>query len=116
MALRGIEIEKGFAKAGVHYVTGSGADAFGTMPGISEHTEIKMLHNIGLTNRQALAAATNNFSIFWGWNDIGLIQEGRNADLLVLSANPVDNLENLKKIEIIILNCKRIDRNNLLKK
>lgn len=116
MAIRGIDIEKGFAKAGVHYVTGSGADAFGTMPGISEHTEIKMLHDIGLTNRQALAAATNNFSIFWGWNNIGLIQEGRNADLLVLSANPINDLENLKKIEIILLNGKRIDRNNLLKK
>ncbi len=115
-AMQEIAIEKGFAKAGVHYVTGSGADAFGTLPGISEHTEIKMLHDIGLTNRQALAAATNNFSIFWGWNDIGLIQEGRNADLLVLSANPIDDLENLKKIEIILLNGKLIDRNNLLKK
>ena len=115
-ALREIDVEKGFEKAGVHYITGIGADAFGTMPGISEHIEIKMLHCIGLTNRQALAAATNNFSIFWGWNDIGLIQEGRNADLLVLSANPIDDLENLKKIEIIILNGKRIDRNNLLKK
>ncbi len=115
-AMREIEIEKGFAKAGAHYVTGSGADAFGTMPGISEHTEIKMLHDIGLTNRQALAAATNNFSIFWGWNNIGLIETGRNADLLVLSANPLDDLENLKKIEIILLDGKRIDRNKLLKK
>ncbi|MDQ6609260.1 MAG: amidohydrolase family protein [Bacteroidota bacterium] len=115
-ALRELEIEKGFAKVGAHYVTGSGADAVGAMPGISEHIEIEMLHNIGLTNRQALAAATNNFSIFYRWKEIGLIEAGRNADVLVLSTNPTEDLENLKKIEIVFLNGKRINRLQLLKK
>jgi len=115
-AVREIEIEKGFAKAGAHYITGSGADAFGTMPGISEHIEIAMLHNIGLTNRQALAAATNNFSICCKWNDIGLVKEGRHADLLVLSANPLDDLRNLNKIEMIWLNGISLNREALLKK
>ena len=115
-AVREIEIEKGFAKAGAHYITGSGADAFGTMPGISEHIEITMLHNIGLTNRQALAAATNNFSIFCKWNDIGLVKEGRYADLLVLSADPLDDLKNLGKIDMVWLNGTLLNREALLKK
>ncbi|MEO5984004.1 MAG: amidohydrolase family protein [Ferruginibacter sp.] len=115
-ALRELEIEKGFVKWGAHYLTGSGADAFGTMPGISEHTEIELLHEIGLTRRQALAAATNNFSIFYGWKEIGLIEAGRNADLLVLSSNPIDNLKNLKKINMIWLSGKQINRSALLKK
>jgi len=115
-ALRQIDIEKGFVKFGVHYLTGSGADAFGAMPGISEHIEILMLNRIGLSPRQALAAATNNFSIFNGWKDIGLIEEGRNADLLVLSSNPLNNLESLKDIEMLWLGGKLIDRPALLKK
>jgi hypothetical protein len=115
-AVREIEIEKGFAKAGARYITGSGADAFGTMPGISEHIEITMLYNIGLTTRQALAAATNNFSIFCKWNDIGLVKEGRYADLLVLSANPLDDLKNLSKIEMVWLNGTFLNREALLKK
>ena len=115
-AIRQIDIEKGFARFGVHYLTGSGADAFGAMPGISEHIEILMLNRIGLSPRQALAAAINNFSIFNGWKDIGLIEDGRNADLLVLSANPLDNLENLKNIEMLWLGGELIDRNTLLKK
>jgi hypothetical protein len=106
--------EKAFIKAGDHYITGSGADAFGTLPGISEHTEIQMLHRNGLTNRQALAAATNNASVFNNWGNIGLIAPGRDADLLILSANPLDDLENLKKIEVLYLAGKQIDRKALL--
>jgi hypothetical protein len=115
-AMRQIDIEKGFVKFGAYYLTGSGADAFGALPGISEHIEILMLHQIGLSPRQALAAATNNFSIFNGWKDIGLIEEGRTADLLVLSANPLENLENLRNIEMVWLGGKLIDRTTLLKK
>lgn len=115
-ALRELAIEKGFARAGAHYVTGSGADAFGAMPGISEHIEIEMLHNIGLSNRQALAAATNNFAVFYGWKNIGQIEAGRNADMLVLSANPIADLENLKKIDMVWFSGKRINRSELLKR
>ncbi len=113
-AARQIEFEKAFIKAGVHYITGSGADAFGTLPGISEHIEIQMLHRYGLTNRQALAAATSNPSVFNHWPNIGSIQAGRDADLLVLSANPLDDLENLKGIDMLLLKGKLIDRQALL--
>ena len=113
-ALRQIEIEKAFIKKGVHYITGSGADAFGSLPGISELIEMEMLHSCGLSNREALAAATSNAALFNGWNHIGQIQTGKKADLLVLSANPVDDLENLRKIEMIWLNGKQVNRNALL--
>jgi hypothetical protein len=114
-ALRQIDFEKEFIKAGVYYITGSGADAFGALPGISEHIEIAMLHRYGLSNRQAIAAATNNPSVFNHWTNIGLIAAGRNADLLVLSANPLDDPENLKKIDMLWLNGRLINRAALLK-
>ena len=45
-----------------HYLAASGAAVMGTMPGISLHTELEMLVRIGLSPREALAAATNNYS------------------------------------------------------
>jgi hypothetical protein len=113
-AARQIEFEKAFISDSVHYITGSGADAFGTLPGISEHIEIQMMHRYGLTNRQALAAATNNPSLFNHWPNIGLIEAGRDADILVLTANPLDDLENLKKIEQLYLAGKSVDLKALL--
>ncbi|HEY5744802.1 MAG TPA: hypothetical protein VIU12_01890, partial [Chryseolinea sp.] len=62
-----VEIDKVFAKHGARYLTGTGTDAFGTLPGISLHNELTMLSHFGLTNRQALAAATHNFSLLWDW-------------------------------------------------
>lgn len=113
-ALRQIDFEKAFIKAGVHYITGSGADAFGSLPGISEHIEIAMMHQYGLTMRQAIAAATNNPSVFNHWANIGLITAGRDADILILAANPLDDLENLKKIDALYLGGELIDRKALL--
>ena len=52
-----------------HYLAASGASAFGTMPGISLHTELEMLVRLGLSPREAVAAATNNDSEQFHWND-----------------------------------------------
>jgi imidazolonepropionase-like amidohydrolase len=52
----------------------------------------------------------------WDWKQIGKIEVGRDAHILVLSANPLESLEHLKKIEMLILGGKRIEREQLLKK
>jgi predicted SpoU family rRNA methylase len=105
-----------FAHKGARYLTGSGATAFGTLPGVSLHTELEILSNAGLTNREVIAAATNNFSLLWDWKHLGKIEAGRQADLLILSANPLESLSNLKEIERVILRGKIIEREQLLRK
>jgi Amidohydrolase family len=105
-----------FAHKGAHFLTGSGATAFGTLPGISLHTELEILSHAGLTNREVIAAATNNFSLLWNWKHIGKIEAGREADLLVLSGNPLESLNHLKDIDILLLKGKIIEREQLLKK
>ena len=64
-----LRIEEGFRRAGARYLAGSGVDAFGTLPGISLHTELAMLERIGVPRRQALAAATSNPGAVFGWKE-----------------------------------------------
>jgi hypothetical protein len=105
-----------FAHRGARYLTGSGATAFGTLPGISLHTELEMLSHIGLNNRQVIAAATNNFALLWDWQHIGKVAPGREADLLVLSGNPLESLQALKQIDMLIVDGHIVDRDQLLRK
>ena len=97
-----------------HYLAASGASALGTMAGISLHTELELLVRLGLTPREALAAATNNYSIQFGWNELGQIAPGRRADILVLDADPAANIWNARRIAGIVMDGNVIDRDALL--
>jgi hypothetical protein len=97
-----------------HYLAASGAPAMGSMPGISEHIELEMLVRLGLSPREALAAATNNYSLQFGWNELGLIAPGRRADILVLDSNPTVNVWNTRRISTLIVDGNILDRDALL--
>ncbi|NOX46468.1 MAG: amidohydrolase family protein [Chlorobi bacterium] len=114
VGLQELKIETVYRNAGSHYLAGSATDVWGTMPGISLHNELGLLTRIGLSNREALAAATTNFNKAFGWKT-GKIEKGFEADILILDKNPLDKLENLKEIDVLINNGKVLDRNNLLK-
>lgn len=113
-AKRLLELDTHYRKAGAKFLAGSGADAFGTLPGISLHTELALLTRIGLTPRQALAAATGNVSELLGWSEVGQLKAGSNADLLVLDADPTQDVSHLKKIRMVLLNGEILDRERLL--
>jgi hypothetical protein len=97
-----------------HYLAASGADSLGAMPGISLHTELELLVRLGLSPREALAAATNNYALEFGWNELGLIATGRRADILVVDGDPTANIWNARRISAIILEGEPLDRNALL--
>ncbi len=97
-----------------HYLAASGAAVMGTMPGISLHTELEMLARIGLSPREALAAATNNYSIQFGWNELGQIASGRRADILVVDADPTVSVWNVRRISTVILEGNVVDREGFL--
>jgi hypothetical protein len=111
-----VRIEEAYRRAGARYLTGSGTTAFGTMPGISLHTEVQLLTRIGLTPRQALAASTSNFGEIYRWTRVGQVKTGYNADLLVLDEDPIKDVRNLKKIRMVILDGEILDREKLLAK
>jgi hypothetical protein len=97
-----------------HYLAASGADSMGTMPGVSLHTELELLVRLGLSPREALAAATNNYALQFGWNELGLIAAGRRADILVIDGDPTANIWNARRISSIVLDGEPLDRNSLL--
>jgi hypothetical protein len=96
-------------------LTGTGSPAFGTMPGISMHTELELLVRLGLTPREALAAATSNYSDRFAWHELGIVETGRRADLLILAADPTVDITNSRKIRSVILDGVILDRDALLK-
>ena len=109
-------IEPTYYKAGAKYLSGSATDVWGTMPGISLHTELMLLHTkAGLTNEEVLAATTSNFNKAFGWK-IGSIQPGFEADLLILNKNPLDDLSNLNTIDKLFVDGVEIIHSDLLKK
>lgn len=107
-------INQVFAQANPHYLAASGASAMGSMPGISLHTELEMMVRLGLTPREALAAATNNYALQFGWYELGLIAPGRRADILVLDENPAANIWNARRIALMLEDGNVIDREKLL--
>jgi len=115
-AMRLWRINQTIFSAFPHYLAATGAPAFGTMPGISMHTELELLVRLGLSPREALAAATNNYAEQFHWTELGQIAAGRRADILVLDADPTANIWNARRINTLFVDGNQIDREALLKK
>jgi hypothetical protein len=97
-----------------HYLAASGSPEQGSMPGISMHTELELLVRLGVSPREALAAATNNYALQFGWNELGLIAPGRRADILVVDGDPTVNIWNARRISMLIMDGNVLDRDGLL--
>jgi hypothetical protein len=108
------DIDGNLHRAGALYLAGSGTPAFGIMPGGGLHQELRLLQHIGLTPREALAAATSNFVDVFGWQDIGLIEAGRAGDLLVVGSDPRLDVSALDDIRTVVHDGRVIDRKALL--
>ena len=106
--------------AGVPIMAGTDTAAPFVFPGSSLHEELALLVEAGLTPMQALQAATKYPAEFLGkLQSQGTVEQGKVADLVLLDANPVDDIHNTQKILAVILRGKLLDRiflNELLTK
>lgn len=82
------------------------------VPGFSLHNELRSLTQSGMSPSQALHSAT---AVPADWMEIksGKILPNYQADLVLLNKNPLDNIENTKTIEIVVLNGKVFKRSQL---
>lgn len=79
--------------------------------GFTLHFELARLVAAGLTSREALAAATINAARFAGVADrAGKIAPGYEADLLILDANPLEDIDNTKRIFGVVTRGRYLDR------
>jgi imidazolonepropionase-like amidohydrolase len=81
----------------------AGTDSFYTnvYPG-DVHREMELLVRCGLTPAQALAAATRNPAAWLRREDLGTIAAGKIADLVLLQADPLVDIRNAQRIELVI--------------
>lgn len=74
------------------------------VPGYSLHRELEILRDAGLTNQQALQAATTVPAQFFGIEEQrGRLRTGFDADLVLLRANPLEDIRNTRHLERVIL-------------
>ncbi|WP_222983889.1 amidohydrolase family protein [Flagellimonas meishanensis] len=72
-------------------------------PGVGVHNELEALVQAGLTPSEALKTATLNPAIFFKiQNDYGSVSEGKIADLVLLNGNPLEQMDNTRKIDMVI--------------
>jgi hypothetical protein len=87
--------------AGVRYGFGTDAGVPGRVPAYLDHEELLLMRDAGLTPMQILVAATKSSAEFLGARDLGTVERGKWADLLVLSGDPIADLRNSRKIDAV---------------
>jgi imidazolonepropionase-like amidohydrolase len=93
-------------KAGVPFLAGTDTPpGVYIFPGFSLHEELQRFVAAGFTPLEALQTATLNPARFLGVEDqLGTVEKGKLADLVLLSANPLDDIANTQKIAAVVVN------------
>jgi imidazolonepropionase-like amidohydrolase len=112
---------KQLSDAGILVAVGSDGPVFPVAHGYGTHVEMRVLNRAGLTPLEAIRAATLNGAkrLTTGLNgkgkrDFGTIEPGMAADLVLLSADPLIEIENTRKIEAVMQSGRWIERNKVV--
>ena len=105
---KGLEITGAAHKAGVKVLLGTDAGDSYVFPGFAVHDELQELVKAGLSAAEALRAATWEGAVFLGRSsDVGSLEPGKLADMVVLDANPLADVRNASKVHAVIFNGRR---------
>ena len=99
---------------GVGFLAGTDTGRPWRFSGFSLHDALAELNNAGLTPMEALQAATSNPARLLGKEkEFGTVQTGMLADLVVLDADPLQQIANTRRINAVVVNGRLLDRNTL---
>ncbi|MDQ5876117.1 MAG: amidohydrolase family protein, partial [Thermoproteota archaeon] len=99
-----LELTEIMYNKGVQILSGSDIPNFGLIPGASLHNELELLTEAGIEPLEVIEIATNNGAEALGIdNRVGTIQTGKQADMIILTSNPIENISNTKEIEAVIV-------------
>ena len=108
---RSLAVVGAMQSAGVRIMAGTDTPAPNVFPGSSLHEDLAYLVAAGLTPMQALQTATKNPAEFLGeLQSQGTIEPGKFADVVLLDANPLDDIHNTQQIRAVILRGRLLDR------
>jgi molybdenum ABC transporter molybdate-binding protein len=98
--------------AGVRFGLGddTGATNGGQYFGFGAHLEMASLVEAGLTPAEAITAATRNSAEILKLDALGTVAAGKSADFIVLDANPLDDINNTRRIASVYLRGSQVDR------
>jgi imidazolonepropionase-like amidohydrolase len=109
---RQLQITGAMHRSGVPFLAGTDtAPGVYIMPGFSLHDELADFVEAGFTPMEALQTATSNPARFLGMQaKFGSVEAGKVADLVLLSANPLQDIRNTRKINAVVANGRLFDR------
>ena len=108
------KLVKALEDAGVPILSGTDASDVGPVAGFGLHQELQEFVNDGFTPYQALRTATVNPALYFRQsNQWGTIETGKRADMVLLDANPLENIRNTTKIAGVVLQGKWIEESKL---
>ncbi len=102
-------------RAGVRIMPGSDLILPAMMPGSSLHDELELLGSwVGMTPHEILQSATRHPAEFLGMQEsLGTVEAGKIADLVLLEADPLEDISNIRRINSVVVNGRLLDRNML---
>jgi imidazolonepropionase-like amidohydrolase len=110
-----LEVVKAMHKAGIPFLAGTDTPpGVAVFPGFSLHQELERFVAAGFTPLEALQTATLNPAKFLGMEDrLGSIEKGKLADVVLLDANPLEDIRNTQKIAGVVVNGRYLSRADL---
>ncbi len=100
---------KRLVDAGVKCGFGTDTGPPGRFPGYFEHVEMQYMAEAGLTPAQIIQMATKNSAEFLGAKDLGTLEAGKWADLVVLVRNPLEDIRNTRSIETVMIAGRKVN-------
>jgi hypothetical protein len=99
-----LRLVKAMHKAGVPLMAGTDTPVPYCFPGSGLHDELELFVKAGLSPAETLAAATRNPAEYLGLlKEQGTVEPGKLADLVLLDANPLDDIRNTRKVHAVVL-------------
>ncbi len=112
---KSLEVVSAMHRGGVPFLAGTDTAAgVYVFPGFSLHQELEIFAMAGFTPREALETATTHPAKFLGMEDrLGAVERGKLADLILLDANPLEDVRNTRKISAVVANGRFFSREDL---